>query len=175
MPDDYCETSTGQIGTCINIKNCSALLNIIRGPTPIPESSLVFLRKAQCGFDNNTPKVCCVQLNSRKRFASRALPIPMPLQTPSYSTEVAQHPNLKLVNGDNCGPIVQPKIYGGQRTGVLDFPWMALLAYRVGNNGQEFRCGGSIINKRYILTAAHCVSNLPYGKFINIYKYLIYF
>lgn len=45
------------------------------------------------------------------------------------------------------------RIVGGQETKVNQYPWMALLTY-----GNRFYCGGSLINDRYVLTAAHCVS-----------------
>ena len=43
-------------------------------------------------------------------------------------------------------------IVGGTKTKLGDFPYMALLNY----NG-SFECGGSLINKWYVLTAAHCM------------------
>lgn len=83
--------------------------------------------------------------------------------TPPSPPDVTRHPNLRLLDHDLCGPISQQKIFGGNKTGVFDFPWMALIAYQT-KNGPDFRCGGSLINKRYVLTAAHCVTDLPSGK-----------
>lgn len=84
--------------------------------------------------------------------------------------DVTNHPNLRLLDHQICGPIIQPKVIGGNKTGVFEYPWMALIAYDTGRSTPEFRCGGTIISKRYILTAAHCVTELPAGKERNFDK-----
>ncbi|XP_065343147.1 trypsin-1-like [Cloeon dipterum] len=44
------------------------------------------------------------------------------------------------------------RIVGGQETAVNEYPWMARLSYF-----GRFYCGGTLINDRYVVTAAHCV------------------
>ncbi|XP_058056056.1 trypsin-1-like [Anopheles bellator] len=44
------------------------------------------------------------------------------------------------------------RIVGGDAADVKEYPWIAMLLYR-----GTFYCGGSLINDRYVLTAAHCV------------------
>nr|KAG5707306.1 hypothetical protein BaRGS_000080 [Batillaria attramentaria] len=45
------------------------------------------------------------------------------------------------------------KIVGGTAAEVGEFPFLVPIKY---SNGNQF-CGGSIINERFVLTAAHCV------------------
>lgn len=85
--------------------------------------------------------------------------------------DVTNHPNLRLLDHQVCGPMTQKKVVGGNSTGVIEYPWMALIAYDTGR-GTEFRCGGTVISRRYILTAAHCVTTLPSGKKITCPKTL---
>lgn len=57
-----------------------------------------------------------------------------------------------------CGNFVVSRIVGGTPAKLFEFPWMALLAYREEHSDEpEYYCGGSLINKRYVLTAGHCV------------------
>lgn len=45
---------------------------------------------------------------------------------------------------------------GGERARLGEFPHQALLGYPSETNQIEFKCGGSLISKRFVLTAAHC-------------------
>ena len=52
-------------------------------------------------------------------------------------------------------PIAAP-ILGGKNADKNEYPWLVMLKYNGG-----FRCSGSIISEKTILTAAHCVSYDP--------------
>ena len=61
-----------------------------------------------------------------------------------------------------CGErLVPSNIVGGRETKYGDFPYMALLGYYKSYLGRKentyYECGGSLINRWYVLTAAHCV------------------
>lgn len=52
-----------------------------------------------------------------------------------------------------CGQDNSVRIVGGNNAGLHEYPWQVALT----TNGYQF-CGGSLINDRYILTAAHCTA-----------------
>lgn len=64
---------------------------------------------------------------------------------------------------EECGLRTQlTNIVGGKVAKLGDYPYMALLGYQTftSSEGKEIKsydCGGSIINKWYVLTAAHCM------------------
>ncbi|XP_066595020.1 ovochymase-like [Prorops nasuta] len=160
VAQDRCLSPSSQIGNCVNIRNCQALIDILRKPRPLPQEDLDFLRNSHCGFEGNDPKVCCEE---RTTTTTESTMTQSDTGSNPDPPDVTNHPNLALLDHNICGPLTQPKIFGGNKTGVFDYPWMALIAYNVGKPEKEFRCGGTILNKRYILTAAHCVTGLPEG------------
>ncbi|XP_011874753.1 PREDICTED: uncharacterized protein LOC105565840 [Vollenhovia emeryi] len=147
-------------GNCINIRNCPAIISILRGSRPLSAEALQTLRNSQCGFEGSDPKVCCDQGTTTTTTTTTTTEGPEIIPSPP---DVSNHPNLRLLEHVICGPIVQQKVVGGNKTGVFQYPWMALIAYDTGRPNPEFRCGGTVISSRYILTAAHCVTTLPAG------------
>lgn len=60
-----------------------------------------------------------------------------------------------------CGNDDSPRILHGPAVGIGQFPWTALIQYRKANGSLSFNCAATLINERYVLTGAHCISGLP--------------
>ncbi|KAJ8982918.1 hypothetical protein NQ317_004574 [Molorchus minor] len=125
----------------INARNFFTILQ----KRPIKSSDADFLRRSQCGFEGTLPKVCCALESSAQQVTT-------------------EHVNLNDVSPvssnllpENCGGSIEDRIVGGKETALGEFPWMALIEYERENGARGFYCGGVLISKRYILTAAHCV------------------
>lgn len=126
-----------------------------------------------CGYDNpygmtQENLVCCgcakthpttarpIYSTPRTRTTTR---VPLPTKKQKHSFEILKQ---LLPTRKECGQSEDPdRILGGIEAGIGEFPWMAILLYENITTRVKLRqyniCGGSLINHRYVITAAHCI------------------
>ncbi|CAI6361541.1 unnamed protein product [Macrosiphum euphorbiae] len=87
------------------------------------------------------------------------------------------HGNQRIDNGavdSRCQPCTcgvgypGSRIVGGSEVRGNEYPWMASLW----NVKKKFFCGGSIVTDQYVLTAAHCFSEVPATNYREIHVVL---
>lgn len=66
----------------------------------------------------------------------------------------------QFTNEPQCGPSAfGVRIIGGNDTEIGEYPWIALLRFQTRNRKIQATCAGSLISKRFVLTAAHCYTS----------------
>ncbi|XP_073816007.1 serine protease ea-like [Musca autumnalis] len=128
-----CVNPHNENGVCINLLSCPPLLNLLKN-VQRSNAETMFLQQSQCDFVGSTVYVCCV-LQQSVRFQVDLLPTTR-----------------------ECGKSFDNRILGGNVTRIDEYPWVALIEYTKPFNEKGFHCGAALISKRYVLTAAHCVT-----------------
>ncbi|KAK4881499.1 hypothetical protein RN001_004818 [Aquatica leii] len=132
-----CTTPNKELANCVPAASCDVIINELNRSSRDAEV-INFAKQSQCGYDIEA-LLCC---------GTTARP---------FKKRILEHPLLP--QKDMCGyEKGTDRVHGGEIADKDELPWMALLRYRY-NNGSDagFKCGGTLINNRYVLTAAHCV------------------
>lgn len=126
-------------GTCVPIKSCPPYVSILKMFNLKDPLTKKYLREFRCDSPEGHIHICC----------------------PEVKFEVNDRSFVPQPELEQCGVHVSDdRIVGGTVAEIDEFPWMALLEYRSTNNRLEPACGGSLINSRYVVTAAHCVDTV---------------
>lgn len=131
--NEDCTLKNGQgTGICTLAVDCESARIAIKNRKPH--------NLARCGFQGFDEIVCCAVTNNR--FGALR-------KTEQECAKILESslPPLGLL------------ILGGEVASVGEFPYVVALGYDRGN-GLQFDCGGSVISRYYVLTAAHCVETL---------------
>ncbi|KAH8303657.1 hypothetical protein KR018_009656, partial [Drosophila ironensis] len=133
-------------GSCIDIESCPSLINQLKEKQSDP-TFIKFLRASRTICGNKDHQVCCPY--------GRTTTTPKAETRPEDTDDV---PHTLPTMADGCGTVnrVFKKIVGGVVSRKGSWPWIALLGYDTAS-GSPFRCGGTLITARHVLTAAHCV------------------
>ncbi|XP_045537795.1 melanization protease 1 [Papilio machaon] len=140
-----------QCDDCVKITDCAPAIQLIR--TDKSAAAIQKLKNALCGYEG-VQKVCCSDF-----FTSRSLndENESKINTQTSGDEIENHRNIRLLPTE-CGDVDGNRIVGGTSAGLYEFPWLALISYILEDGRTlQFKCGGSVITARYVLTAAHCI------------------
>ncbi|XP_035785995.1 serine protease grass-like isoform X2 [Anopheles albimanus] len=179
--DPACTTPTRQEGFCVPIERCRNIYNIVSSSISLSRGVLNYINRLACTLPDVVRSICCVPQEIDPPTPSTTVVIatfttttvitttptttPVIAKTPSTTTvttileESNEWPNgqkWSLLPTTACGHIIGERIGHGNMTRPFEYPWMVLLLY-IWKGVLTDKCAGSLINNRYVLTAAHCV------------------
>lgn len=131
-----CSTPEQTIGHCVPVQQCKNIFHNLTLPTHA--ESINHIRSKICKLRGFSKSVCC---------------------DPNQVERIPIHPNASLMPL-NCGVAKRTSpTTTAHRAGVYEFPWTAMVRSRNATaTGNELFCAATLINNRYVLGSAGCLS-----------------
>nr|AFA42362.1 clip domain serine proteinase [Portunus trituberculatus] len=131
---------------CLSLRVCRSIQDVVSSRRSGWE---IIVREAICGQDNGGFRVCCPDSDPGSNN-------PVVSGSSSTTSQPTVDGETLLPKGSECGQSGNHRVVFGEDAPLYAYPWMVLLGYRDRAN-PSWKCGGALINDRYVLTAAHCV------------------
>ncbi|XP_073840715.1 venom serine protease Bi-VSP-like [Musca autumnalis] len=147
-PNVLCLTTESTSGLCRALRDCPQLLRLLQD-NPDSDEIKEKLRRSHDRCGNESTMVCCPTDDNSDGTTGRNL---------SRRQMTAHNTHSLPTEADGCGLVNQtaPKIVGGDESQIGAWPWMALIGYDP-YSVRPFKCGGTLISNRHVITAAHCI------------------
>lgn len=149
-------------GNCLSLRACPSLLNEFLQRQKEPQF-VRFIQQSNAVCNYIQPNVCC-PLESYTPAPPTPPPTVAPPAPPAPATEgPSQTKNNAITTlpspDTGCGysKVEHNRVVGGVPAALHGWPWMALIGYKNALGEVSFKCGGSLITNRHVLTAAHCI------------------
>ncbi|XP_023308306.2 venom serine protease Bi-VSP-like isoform X1 [Lucilia cuprina] len=141
--ESSCFAKDFKTGTCKPLQDCPILYEELKRD-PNNEQFKTDLRNSHTSCGAQSTIICC------------------PPEQNASTTRVANNNNTTIhqlpTEEEGCGlvNVTLPKIVGGEESQIGAWPWMALIGYDP-YSVRPFRCGGTLVSARHVITAAHCI------------------
>ena len=151
---DSCVTPDGRRGTCsfLTERQCRPVLRRYRreGLSFSLLNYILAAIRAPCGYDRFDLTLCCQSRGGGSGTTTTRRPTTTTRRTTTTTT-------TRRPPGAQCGRSpYQTRIVGGQEARQGAWPWSAALGQPLSGGRFKVVCGGSLIDERHVLTAAHC-------------------
>uniref|UniRef100_A0A182QVG8 CLIP domain-containing serine protease n=1 Tax=Anopheles farauti TaxID=69004 RepID=A0A182QVG8_9DIPT len=159
-------------GYCISIRSCPDVLSEFVRRQSDPQY-VQYIRQSNAVCNYIQPNVCCPLARPTPPPAPPTAPPPPPPPSPPAPVTEAPAPPTPAPAGPSgtvgpvelltpetgCGysNVEHNRVVGGVPAELHGWPWMALVGYKNALGEVSFKCGGSLITKRHVLSAAHCI------------------
>ncbi|TRY75247.1 hypothetical protein TCAL_01673 [Tigriopus californicus] len=149
-----CVTNEGKNGTCTTVKGCYPYFRLFDfGPT----ETASYGTYDTCAYDTVNGKqvfgICCSEKDIKQDLLDQLEELKN-----EEPFDLDEFPLDAQIN-ENCGkrPALHnlSRIINGEETKRNEFPFMVALF-----NNHRYFCGGSLLDKVHVLTAAHCVKHI---------------